>query len=814
MRHRLAAAFTALLSHWWRHPGQLATLVVGLSLATALWSGVQAINAEARASYAKAEQTLAPDGLDRLRRKDGQPIGLQTYIDLQRAGWRTSPVLRGVLRGRAGGRVDVMGVEPITMPTAMSPTPSGAQEQPFDMDFISDNGLLLAHPQTAGQLASIKDWPDLVGIKIRANPSLAPGIAIADIALASRLLKAEDTISELILLNEQPKARPVLAAIAPQLERQLSQTGNDIARLTDSFHLNLTAFGLLSFAVGLFIVHGTIGLAFEQRRGVFRTLRVLGLSAGEMTVVTVAELLAFALVAGTIGILLGYLIAAFLLPDVAATLRGLYGATIEGSVSLRPQWWASGIAIATIGTGVAAAGALWRTHRLPILASAQPRAWAMLSARTLGVQMVVAVGLLLLSVVLMVWGSGLVVGFAALGLLLVGAALTLPPIFAFLLSYLQGLAQGVKSQWFWADTRQQVPGLSLALMALLLALSANIGVGTMVGSFRTTFVGWLDQRLASELYVTAKSAEQAPLLRAYVEARADAVLPIWDTKTTLNGVEGQLYSMADHATYRDNWPLLAEAADVWDRVARGEAALVNEQLSRRQNISIGDALDIGGKETLPVVGIYSDYGNPAQQALISVPTLVRLYPDVEKQRFGIRIDKAKAGALRQDLMARFDLAPDRVVEQARIKDISLAVFERTFSVTDALNVLTLAVAGFAIFTSLLTLSTMRLPQLAPVWSLGITRRELAWLEMARALILAGFTILMAIPVGVALAWVLLAVINVEAFGWRLPLTLFPMDWLRLALFALIAALLAAAIPARRLARIAPANLVKVFTHER
>jgi len=48
------AALTALLSHWRRHPLQLATLVLGLALATALWSGVQAINAEARAAYDRA----------------------------------------------------------------------------------------------------------------------------------------------------------------------------------------------------------------------------------------------------------------------------------------------------------------------------------------------------------------------------------------------------------------------------------------------------------------------------------------------------------------------------------------------------------------------------------------------------------------------------------------------------------------------------------------------------------------------------------------------------------------------------------------
>lgn len=44
------AVLEALASHWRRNRLQLLTLVLGLALATALWSGVQAINAEARAS--------------------------------------------------------------------------------------------------------------------------------------------------------------------------------------------------------------------------------------------------------------------------------------------------------------------------------------------------------------------------------------------------------------------------------------------------------------------------------------------------------------------------------------------------------------------------------------------------------------------------------------------------------------------------------------------------------------------------------------------------------------------------------------------
>ena len=61
----------------------------------------------------------------------------------------------------------------------------------------------------------------------------------------------------------------------------------DLERLTDSFHLNLTAFGLLSFFVGLFIVNSAIGLAFEQRLPILRTLRACGVSARMLNAVLV-----------------------------------------------------------------------------------------------------------------------------------------------------------------------------------------------------------------------------------------------------------------------------------------------------------------------------------------------------------------------------------------------------------------------------------------------------------------------------------------------------------------------------------------------
>ncbi|KQI71848.1 ABC transporter permease [Loktanella sp. 5RATIMAR09] len=791
------ATLHALLSHWWRNPLQLFTLLAGLALATALWSGVQAVNAEARASYDAAAATLGEGQYDRLVRRDGQPIAQETYVMLRRAGWLVTPVVQGRLDG-----VRIIGVEPLTAPGGIAPV---VPRDGADITtFLTGQGQFFADAEVAEQLAQLS---------IVVTPDAAPNTAVTDIGVAQRLLGKPDQIDSLIVLRGQPIGRPALEVVAPDLTLQPAQGGSDIARLTDSFHLNLTAFGLLSFAVGIFIVHGAIGLAFEQRRPVVRTLRALGLPLRRLILLLGAELMLFALIAGVIGVALGYVIAALLLPDVAATLRGLYGADVSGTLQLRPSWWLSGMAIALGGTALAAGGALYQMAQMPLLAAAQPRALAMAAGRRAVVQGGVAAVLLMFSVVLMLTATGMVGGFLLLGALLIGAALALPIILDRLLALASSLARSVTAQWFWADTRQQLPGLSLALMALLLAMAANVGVSTMVSSFRLTFTDFLDQRLASELYVRTESDAQTAALIAFATPRTDIILPIQSADTEVAGQPTEVYGARDHTTYRDNWVFLQQARDPWDSTFSGQTVLINEQLSRRAGLMVGDEIMLLDTPFV-IAGVYGDYGNPIGQAVIGEAVFATLYPDIRPQNFGLRMNPEQVPDFVDALEEATGIAATQTVNQAGIKAISLAIFERTFTVTTALNVLTLAVAGFAILMSLLTLASMRVPQLAPAWAMGMTRQQLGRLELSRAVMLALLTAVVALPLGLALAWALLAVVNVAAFGWKLPMYLFPLDYARMGIFALLAAALAALWPARRLARTPPADLLKVFSNER
>jgi putative ABC transport system permease protein len=336
----------------------------------------------------------------------------------------------------------------------------------------------------------------------------------------------------------------------------------------------------------------------------------------------------------------------------------------------------------------------------------------------------------------------------------------------------------------------------------------------MVESFRLTFTGWLDQRLASELYVTARNDEEAAAVRNWLTPRSDAVLPIWNVEGHVEGQPVLIYGIADNAIYREKWPLLDRKPSVWSDLFAERALLVNEQLFRRAKLRIGDHVSLPGGVALPIGGVFSDYGNPKGQIILSNDLLVHLYPNVGKLRYAVRTEPANAEALATALQKQFDLPPQNVIDQASLKSLSLQIFDRTFAVTAALNILTLGVAGLAMLTSFLTLSEIRLPQLAPVWAVGLSRKHLAWLELIRSLSLALLTMFFALPVGLMLAWVLLTIVNVEAFGWQLPLYLFPYDWMRLAALSFLAAALAAWLPVRRLMNIEPSQLLKVFAHER
>ncbi|WP_019098881.1 FtsX-like permease family protein [Pseudomonas putida] len=810
----LSLALLALLSHWRRHRVQFVSIFTGLWLATALWTGVQALNSQARSDYARASAVLAGPMQAQFVPRKGEHFDQGLYVQLRKQGWQVTPVLEGRLRlsGEPVRSVRLIGIDPLSLPPTSSI--AGVQPQAFDLQaFIGTPGQAWVGPDTLRQWGegSMRDSEGQPLPPVVLQPALAPGIMVVDIGHAQRLLHAPGQLSRLLVAG---KPGPLPADIAALLELQPQQDDDGLQRLTDSFHLNLTALGLLAFVVGLFIAHAAIGLALEQRRGLIRNLRACGVSLNTLLGALVLELGLFALLGGLAGVASGYVLAAWLLPDVAASLRGLYGAQVAGTLSLPAGWWLAGVLVSVLGALLAGLGSVLRAARLPLLALAQPQAWRLAQGLWSRRQACAAGLLLLLALGFGVLGNSLACAFAMLAGLLLASALLLPALLDHGLGGLTRFCRRPLVQWFVADSRQQLPALSLALMALLLALAASVGVGSMTEGFRKTFVGWLDMRLSADLYVTPKDTEQGLQIAEWLgqQSAVIAVLPGWRVETRLQGWPVQVQGIVDHPLYLKRWPLLEQQPRAWEQLSSGQAVMLSEQLARRLKLHLGDRLALSS-QAMTVVGVYADYGNPKGHVLVNAGWLRSHWPQATLTGLSVDLHTDQVPVTKAALQQHFALDDSRVVEQVRLKSWSTEVFNRTFAATAALNSLTLGVAGVALFINLLTLGQTRLGQLAPLWALGVQRRQLVWLSLGQTLMLSSFTVLLAIPLGVLLAWCLVAVVNVQAFGWRLPLYVFPAQLLQLAVLGLLTSLLASAWPLWQLARRQPRELLRPFADE-
>ena len=816
----LPTVLATLFAHYRRHPGQLAMLLLGLWVASALWSGIQAINATARDSYDRAD-AMFDTQLDQLERRDGAPLTRADYHALRQAGLPVSPMLEGEVVTQDGTRLTLIGIDPLTL---ASDNPLAQADSSGSLtDFLTPPWQTRAAPDTltaTTTLANGKTLPPLV-----LAPALPPDTLMMDIAAAARLLESGEEITRIVA------APGTLTEAPPGLTLTRATTLASPGQLTESFHLNLTALGLLAWVVGLFIVQAALGLALEQRLGMLRTLRVLGVSGRSLVLALGVELILLGLIGAAAGIASGVWLARLLLPDVAATLGSLYGAGVGRELNLPWHYWVGGLAVSLGGLLLAGGGVLWRAARLNMLELGQMQAWRSGYRRQLMLMSIGGAFAVGVALALYIWlrfqppGDGLVAGFALVAALLLASALWLPPLLALVLKVLTHLARRRPLvHWALADMQLQLPKLSLAMMALLIALATNLGVGSMVGGFRLTFLEWLDQRLVAPLYLNAPAeqytdidawlADRPDVSERLLTRRSEAILEsiITPKGSRALGTPIELYGITPGESLTPHWPLLTTQQDrdtAWADFSHG-AAFVNEQLATAENLFPGDQLNIrapGSNEALTIAATYPDYGNPSGQILMASPQLAARF-DAPPSSMGVVLHaNADVDALREALTERFGLGSDALSDQREIKRIATEIFERTFTITRALNVLTLAVAALALLASLLAQARSRRQQLAPLWALGVPRAQLAQLSLVQLGGAALVTGLLALPLGIAITWGLVAIINVAAFGWRLPLYLFPWEMAVTLATAVAVALLSAALPALRFWRASPRTLL-------
>jgi putative ABC transport system permease protein len=142
-----------------------------------------------------------------------------------------------------------------------------------------------------------------------------------------------------------------------------------------------------------------------------------------------------------------------------------------------------------------------------------------------------------------------------------------------------------------------------------------------------------------------------------------------------------------------------------------------------------------------------------------------------------------------------EVNPRRVLREG-----ALVVFDRTFAITAAMQLITTLVAFIGVLSSLLALQLEKAREMGILRALGLTVNEMRRLTLWETGLLGASAGLLALPAGYILAWILIFVINQRSFGWTLQMHAQPVPFIQAFLLAVGAALLAALYPAWRIGR--------------
>jgi putative ABC transport system permease protein len=209
--------------------------------------------------------------------------------------------------------------------------------------------------------------------------------------------------------------------------------------------------------------------------------------------------------------------------------------------------------------------------------------------------------------------------------------------------------------------------------------------------------------------------------------------------------------------------------------------------------------------------VVRDYGSDSGLLVMPRAIYAELWQDPTVASIGIvladGVNPAEVSARVEATVAGLDL-PLLIQTSQTIRERSLEVFDRTFTITEVLRLLAVGVAFVGILSALMALELERGRDYAVLRATGMTRLQLARLILLQTSAMGIAAGLLAIPLGWIMGDMLIQVINLRSFGWTMPLRLPAATLAGGLVLAWCAALIAGLYPAWRATRIAPGRALR------
>jgi putative ABC transport system permease protein len=839
------------------HRWQFGLSIVGIALGVAVVVSVDLANASAARAFELSSDAVTGRATHQVTAGSGglpQQVFVRLRTDLGIR--RVAPVVEGYVSlpggdgaaGFATGRpLRLLGIDPFSE----GPFRTALGTGPLQIDlgpFLTRPGAVLLSAGTAASLGV--DPGDALRVRAAGRPTelyvsgvraerserdeeATADLLIADIATAQEVLDMAGRLSRIdLIFDETPQGNAARMRVEDALPAgahlvTAAARTETTRQMTRAFRLNLAALSLLALVCGAFLVYNTMSFSVVQRRQMIGTLRALGVTRAEVFTLVLGEALTVGIVGTILGLLGGVAMGRALIDLVTQTINDLYFVVAVRDLALDPVSLAKGIALGLFGAGLAALPAAFEATSAPpraVLMRSQMEARARrraLPAAGAGVALLLA-GFALLAFS----GRDLPLSFAALFLTILGFALLTPAAVVAgmrLSTPPMGMLLGPLGRIATRGVTASLSRTAVAIAALMIAVSVVVGVGVMIDSFRSTVTRWLGNVLVADLYVAPPAPGAKPVAFALDAATRAEIEEISGVQrlSTLRRVDlpaadgGRLRLLVFDIDTRGESGFQFTSGDparIWREFRHDDAVIVTEPYAYRHRVEVGDTITLAtdsGDRPFRVAGVYYNYASEEGLVAIDRTTYERHWNDRAISGFSVYLE---SGVDVDSVATRIRRAMgDRevVVQSNRaLRETSLEVFDRTFLITGVLRLLVTLVAVIGVLSALMSLQLERAQEIGVLRALGMTPHEVWRLSTAQSGLMGVVSGLLAIPVGLCLAGIMIFVINRRSFGWTLEMEAAPSILLQAFLLALVASLAAGLYPARRMSMTRPAAALR------
>lgn len=662
-------------------------------------------------------------------------------------------------------------------------------------------------------------------------------VIVMDIALAAQELGRGDLVDQVLIAVPHDHGRTM--AEWAHLLRQALPPGVNLEprgaeaqtnrRMLAAFRWNLIVLSYIALIVGAFLIYSSLSVSVVRRRREVGVLRALGATRGFIRFGFLSEAFLYGVAGSFLGVILGRLMAQGTVGLIASTVQSLYLTSSPAAIAETPQKIVLGF---IVGIGVSLLSA-WMPAREasevpPIAAMARGRREydvRVAKWKSLSIAGLCALAAAALSQLPAVEGKPLF-GYLASLLLVAATAAALPALVA-------GLARGSSRLFHWLAWTEPYLALrrlaaslrrtSVLLASLSTAIAMVVSIAIMVGSFRKTVALWLGHELRADFYVQPAeqpSVDRYPTLDPAI-ARRIAALPgvqavdeLRAFSITYQGVPAKL--AAGNARVESQWGgfefLPGENARIiFSQMEDGNSVIISQPFALKHGIHPGAIMTLplsGNPVTFRVAGVYYDYSDPRGTIVMDRQTLLKYMPGAAPSGLAIYL---KRGASAKETREAIEQASNghRVVVLANqfLRRQALAVFDRTFRITYALEAVALCVAAIGMAGALLALVVDHRREIGLLRFLGASTLQVRRLVLSEAAVLGVLASIVGFILGLLLSLILIFVINKQSFGWTIQFH-WPIAFLIAALAVVGACTLAAALyPARLGMKLNPIEVI-------